>query len=106
MRKIVCFYQIFRRPKFVREGVGDCMICTASPDNVKCLEYLGMTLFHFTAIKEADDEKKAEVPPQKVLQKPTGKEVLLHQAQAHQKCQSEPASNRWNEGLNDLRGDY
>ena len=99
MRKTVCFYQVFRRPKFVREGVGDCKICTADEKNKECAEFLPMTLYSFQA-KEADDGKKAEVPLKKVLQKPTGKEVLLHQAQAHQSCQSEPASNRRNEGLN------
>lgn len=49
MRKTVCFYQAFRRKKFIGKGVGDCEICAADEKNKNCAEFLPITLWTFEA---------------------------------------------------------
>ncbi len=54
MKQTVCIFQAFKRKAVFREGVGDCSICTPSPDNAKCKDFTKLTLYSFTAI---DKEK-------------------------------------------------
>ena len=42
----ICLFQWFRpRVRVIKEGCGDCTICTPSPENVNCEGYMPITVW-------------------------------------------------------------
>jgi len=59
MKKTLCFFQVVKpRPRFNKEGVGDCLICTPHSDNAKCANFLGLTLYSFEAVEKVEAESE------------------------------------------------
>ena len=48
----ICFYQLFKGFKVVREGWGDCSICVPNGKNQDCKGYWPISIWYFTAKEE------------------------------------------------------
>lgn len=59
-----CFNQVFKPFKATRDGIGDCSICTPSPENKNCSEFLPITIWSFEAIdaERGDTYGSKQVP--------------------------------------------
>lgn len=55
----VCFWQIYRtKPMEIKDGHGDCSVCTASPDNQYCIGYTPIKFRVFEVVEEEEVDEE------------------------------------------------